>query len=145
MMIEASRMPVRERNEKPLELDGWLEGLSYDEVMSNGVRTREISDAQRRYPVIRPLFERLKRDQKKLRSAAKTDRLSIDQADPIIRLLRVVALANHAFGDETMATEWLKSPNPALHNRLPIDMAESDLGAREVEAVLDRFQHGDYA
>jgi putative toxin-antitoxin system antitoxin component (TIGR02293 family) len=145
MAVEASEMPTRALSEKQVELDGWLEGLSYDVVVSQGVRTREISDAQRRHPVIRPLIERLKLNQGKQRSKARTDRLSIDEADPIIRLLRVVALANHAFGDEAMATEWLKSPNPALHNRLPVDMAESDLGAREVEAVLERFQHGDYA
>ena len=35
-------------------------------------------------------------------------------------------------------------PNPALKNRIPIDLVQSDAGAREVEDALSRFMHGDY-
>jgi uncharacterized protein (DUF2384 family) len=59
----------------------------------------------------------------KRRLAAKA-KLKLEEADAIGRLLRVDALAQWAFGDETMAL---------------------DAGAREVEALLFRFVAGDYS
>ncbi|MGL4234866.1 antitoxin Xre/MbcA/ParS toxin-binding domain-containing protein, partial [Tabrizicola sp.] len=33
---------------------------------------------------------------------------------------------------------------PSLGDRIPIEMAQTDIGAREVEAVLLRMAHGVY-
>ena len=68
--------------------------------------------------------------------------LKLDEADGIARLLRVAAMARRVFGDNALADEWLRSANPALDNEVPIHMARSDLGGREVEAVLGRIEHG---
>ena len=68
--------------------------------------------------------------------------LKIDEADAIARLLRVVALARKVFDSDALADEWLRSANPALDNHIPIRMARTDLGGREVEAVLGRIAHG---
>jgi putative toxin-antitoxin system antitoxin component (TIGR02293 family) len=40
------------------------------------------------------------------------------------------------------AEVWLTEPNPALGGEIPIQMARTDIGAREVEAVLGRLAHG---
>ena len=68
--------------------------------------------------------------------------LKIDEADGIARLLRVLAQARNVFEDVARADEWLRSPNPALDGHIPIRMARTDLGGREVEAVLGRIAHG---
>jgi len=68
--------------------------------------------------------------------------LKIEEADPIARLLRVVGMARRVFGDDALADEWLRAPNPALDKHIPIHMTRSDLGGREVEAVLGRIKHG---
>ena len=34
--------------------------------------------------------------------------------------------------------------NPALHDRIPIEMAETDAGAREVEVILTHIAYGDF-
>lgn len=70
--------------------------------------------------------------------------LKIDEADSIARLLRVRDHALKVFEDADLAEEWLTLPNPELGNEIPIQMARTDVGAREVEAVLTRFEHGVY-
>jgi putative toxin-antitoxin system antitoxin component (TIGR02293 family) len=78
------------------------------------------------------------------RRLANHDMLKVPEADAIARLLRVTEAAKKTFGDADFATQWLNLPNPVLKNRIPIDMAETDAGARDVEAALMHFAHGDY-
>ena len=50
-----------------------------------------------------------------------------------------------AFKTLEAADQFLDLPNPALGNRIPRAMAQTEKGAQEVVAVLSRFMHGDYA
>lgn len=76
------------------------------------------------------------------RRLSKRERLKLEESDGIARLLRVIAHANRVFEDEELAEEWLRSPNPALDDEVPMSMARTDVGAREVEGVLSRIEHG---
>lgn len=76
------------------------------------------------------------------RRLAERQILKIDEADAIARLLRVRDHARQAFEDDDLAHEWLTLPNPALKGAIPIEVARTDLGAREVDAVLGRIEHG---
>ncbi len=76
------------------------------------------------------------------RRLAKQEPLHLDEADALARLLRVVAQARDVFGNPALADEWLRSANPAFDGDVPIRMARTDLGGREVEAVLGRIAHG---
>ena len=58
--------------------------------------------------------------------------------------LSIEELARWAFRDEAAAKLFLDLPNPALGDKVPRDLAQTEAGAREVEAVLVRFMHGDY-
>ncbi|SRR6266508_1271202 len=78
------------------------------------------------------------------RRLANREMLKVPEADAIARLLRVTEAAKKTFGDADFATRFLNLPNPALKNRVPIDLAETDAGAREVEAILLRIAYGDY-
>jgi putative toxin-antitoxin system antitoxin component (TIGR02293 family) len=78
------------------------------------------------------------------RRLANGERLKASEADAIARLLRIIEAAEKTFGDAEFARKYLVLPNPALKDRIPIEMAETDAGAREVEAALSRFAHGDY-
>lgn len=78
------------------------------------------------------------------RRIASGENLKIEEADGIARLLRVVNAAREVFEDAALADEWLRSPNPALGDLIPIQMARTDIGGREVEAVLIRLSHGVY-
>lgn len=78
------------------------------------------------------------------RRLSENAKLRIDEADAIARILRVRATALWAFGNAQLAAQFLGLPNPALHNHVPREMAQTDAGAREVEAHLHRFVFGDF-
>lgn len=76
------------------------------------------------------------------RRIAQGENLKLEEADGLARLVRVVSLARRVFENDDLADEWLRTPNPALDDLIPIQMARTDLGGREVEAVLMRLEHG---
>jgi putative toxin-antitoxin system antitoxin component (TIGR02293 family) len=79
------------------------------------------------------------------RRIARREPLKPEEIEGILRLLRVLAHAVRVFDDPEVAEEWLRLPNPSLADEVPMDRAATDLGAREVEAVLTRIEHGVFA
>jgi putative toxin-antitoxin system antitoxin component (TIGR02293 family) len=79
------------------------------------------------------------------RRLAKGEALKPAEADGIARLLRITELATKIFRDAEFARKFLSLPNPALKDRIPIELAQTDAGAREVEAILTRIAHGVYS
>jgi putative toxin-antitoxin system antitoxin component (TIGR02293 family) len=69
-------------------------------------------------------------------------RLSPAASERAERLARVTALARQALGDEAEARAWLTEPHPLFGDRAPIEVAATDLGARQVERVLLNIEHG---
>lgn len=76
------------------------------------------------------------------RRLSNRERLKLEESDGIARLLRIIGHANKVFEDEELAEEWLRCPNPALDDEVPMTMARTDSGAREVEGVLMRLEFG---
>ena len=72
----------------------------------------------------------------------KEQRLQADESDRVFRLARIGALAETTLGNDEKAARWLRRPNRALGNRPPLDLVDSDIGARQVEEVLGRIAHG---
>jgi putative toxin-antitoxin system antitoxin component (TIGR02293 family) len=72
-------------------------------------------------------------------------RLRGDESDRVARLARIVAHAEEVLGDRKKAATWLCHANRALGGRKPIDLLDTDLGVRHVEAVLGRVAHGVYS
>jgi len=52
------------------------------------------------------------------------------------------ALASSVFGDNEQAREWLRSPQIGLGNLVPLHLLTTGAGAREVEDLLGRIEHG---
>ncbi len=70
-------------------------------------------------------------------------RLHPDESDRLIRAARIFALTSELFdGDADSARRWLKAAQPALGGSTPIEYASTDIGAREVEALIGRLEHG---
>ena len=69
-------------------------------------------------------------------------RLSSEQSDRLARVVRVVTSAEGALGDGAKAARWLRKPNRTLRGRRPLDLLDSDAGARLVEQELGRIEHG---
>jgi putative toxin-antitoxin system antitoxin component (TIGR02293 family) len=71
--------------------------------------------------------------------------LTVDEADRLLRVVRVVVGAVEALGDAEKARVWLRTPNRALRGEVPVDLLATDIGARMVERVLGRIEHGVYS
>lgn len=69
-------------------------------------------------------------------------RLAQYESDRLYRLARIVALAKHYLGNDEMATRWLRRPNRALGGSTPLQLIDTELGARTVENVLGRVAYG---
>lgn len=68
--------------------------------------------------------------------------LTPQESDRLYRIARVVAEARDTLGSTAKAREWLQTPNRALGGEKPLDLLDTDLGARQVEEVLLRLDHG---
>lgn len=70
-------------------------------------------------------------------------RLTPEESDHLIRAARVFAKALELFeGDAAAVRVWLATPAKALGGRSPLEVAESEVGAREVENLIGRLEHG---
>ncbi len=70
-------------------------------------------------------------------------RLTAEESDRLLRASRVFGRALQLFeGDLDAARSWFLAPAPALGNRTPKDFAATELGAREVENLIGRLEHG---
>lgn len=72
----------------------------------------------------------------------RTGKLRFVESERTERLARVIAAAETVWDDRNDAREWLMRPHPELGDRMPIDCALTELGARQVESLLNRLQYG---
>lgn len=69
-------------------------------------------------------------------------RLSVDESDRLLRLAMVTAIAVDILGDQREVSAWLQVPNRALGGVTPLSRMDTHVGARQVECVLGRIEHG---
>ena len=72
----------------------------------------------------------------------KSRRFSRAESERLVRFTRLFGLAYGVFGDEAAAREWLKTENPGTAGETPLSYADTEFGAREVENLLGRIEHG---
>lgn len=72
-------------------------------------------------------------------------RLSSDESDRVLRFARLLEHATDVFGDVDKARAWLKHPQYGLGGAVPLDYAETEIGAREVDNLLGRIDYGVYS
>lgn len=68
--------------------------------------------------------------------------LTAEESDRLTRAVRLAGRAEEAIGNAEKAARWLRKPNRALLGKRPLDLLESDVGARMVEQVLGRIEYG---
>jgi len=72
-----------------------------------------------------------------------TGRLSQEESERLLRLSRIYEQTVALYDRDTAgALEWLETPIPALGDQRPLDLLETEPGAREVEDVIGRISHG---
>lgn len=70
------------------------------------------------------------------------ERLSVAESEKTSRIARVLVLAEHVWRNEDGVREWMNTPLPGLQGRTPADAVQTELGAIQVEDVLNKLLFG---
>jgi putative toxin-antitoxin system antitoxin component (TIGR02293 family) len=68
--------------------------------------------------------------------------LDQNESERVIRLYSVYQKAVEVFDDEERAARWFSSHPKALGGKTPLEFMETEPGARYVEKLLGRIEHG---
>ena len=70
-------------------------------------------------------------------------RLRPEESDRLWRGEAIFAMVVDLFdGDIAAAREWLQTPQRGLGGQIPLDVAATAVGAREIERLVGRLEHG---
>jgi putative toxin-antitoxin system antitoxin component (TIGR02293 family) len=70
-------------------------------------------------------------------------RLQPDESDRALRASRLFGRTLELFeGDAATARAWLSEAQPALGGAVPLSVARTEIGEREVEDLIGRLEHG---
>ena len=76
---------------------------------------------------------------------ARRERLSDEETDRLVRVARIIALANSVFGNPGKALSWLRTESDSMGGRRPLSMLRTDTGGRLVESRLWQIDEGIFA
>lgn len=102
-----------------------------ESLKDQGLTFTEISDI-----VISPRTLKHRKSRKEKLSSVETDR--------VLRVARVVGLADRVFGSRRKALLWLRSADDRLGHRTPMQMLANESGGRLVESMLWQIDEGIY-
>jgi len=74
--------------------------------------------------------------------ADKKQPLTIEESDRAVRLLRIQTVAEDTFGSKEKAKVWLRRPLSELNGETPLDIAQTEAGARVIETILAKIAWG---
>ncbi len=81
--------------------------------------------------------------QRTLARRQREGQLNPEESDRLLRASRIFEMAVDLFeGDKDEARGWLLTSNPALAGTSPLEFTSTEVGAREVENLIGRLQHG---
>lgn len=72
----------------------------------------------------------------------KSGTLDRSESDRLVRYARILNCVSAFFQSHEAAAKWLNSPAFAFKGETPLDYADTEIGAREVEALVWRIENG---
>ncbi len=79
------------------------------------------------------------------RRVASKARLKVPEGERALRLMRLFDRAKQVFGTDENTRQWFNSRILALGRRTPLEFAQTEPGAREVENIIGRIEDGVYS
>lgn len=67
---------------------------------------------------------------------------SAAESERLLRVVRVRRLAREVFSTDAAVADWLRSPDRTLGGRSPLESLATDVGAGQVENLLQAMIHG---
>jgi putative toxin-antitoxin system antitoxin component (TIGR02293 family) len=76
------------------------------------------------------------------RKLAREETLKPDESERVLRIGKLYRRALQVFEDPERATKWFSSKPKALAGKTPLELMKTEFGARLVEDLLGRIEHG---
>jgi putative toxin-antitoxin system antitoxin component (TIGR02293 family) len=103
-------------------------------ALAHVTRTGSFSETEIQHFII-PARTRRHRQQRR-------ERLTVEESDRLVRLTRIQALAEDVFGNTAKANTWLRDPLAELNGNPPLELAQTEAGARVIEQILAKIDWG---
>jgi putative toxin-antitoxin system antitoxin component (TIGR02293 family) len=115
-------------------------------VIQTGLLVRELKDLQESLAMpMEKLVPMLGISKATLHRRIAGGRLAPAESGRVVRFARLMGKAVEVMESEENARRWLTSPQFGLGGAVPLDYAETEVGAREVEDLLGRIEYGVYS
>ena len=72
----------------------------------------------------------------------KEGRLKTDESERVLRIAKLYEKALEVLEDPELARQWFKMPAKGLGGKTPLQYADTEPGAQEVEELLGRIEYG---
>jgi putative toxin-antitoxin system antitoxin component (TIGR02293 family) len=72
----------------------------------------------------------------------KEGRFKTDESERVLRIAKLYEKALDVLEDDEITRQWFKMPAKALGGRTPLEYADTEPGAQEVEDLLVRIEYG---
>ena len=116
------------------------------QVLRVGLPVHELDDLQASLGVsMETLFPILGISKATLHRRKAEGRLDQAESDRVVRFARLMGKASEVLESEEHARQWMTSPQFGLDGAVPLEYAETEVGAREVEDLLGRIEYGVYS
>jgi putative toxin-antitoxin system antitoxin component (TIGR02293 family) len=73
---------------------------------------------------------------------SKRERLSRDESDRVVRILRIITFGERLFHEPDRFWRWFRSPMRRFDSRSPLQMLQTEAGARVVDELLIGLDEG---
>jgi putative toxin-antitoxin system antitoxin component (TIGR02293 family) len=130
---------------KPVQVSGFAEGPATFHVEDNRADTNALAALSRHGYSEDEIFALVVPKRTLARRRAANEPLTIEETDKALRLERIAEQADRVFGEAEKAQRWLRKPKRELKGETPLAYLASEAGARAVEEMLFRIEHGIFA
>lgn len=114
--------------------------------IQQGLRFRELQELQSGIDLpLEQLAGKLSISRSTLQRRKAAGRLTAQESDKVVRFARLLRLAADLFGSVEKGRAWLKFPQRGLGGAVPLDYAQTEIGAQEVEKLLGRIKYSVYS
>jgi len=73
---------------------------------------------------------------------SRREKLTVEESDRVLRVIRVLSLAESVYASRERALAWLRKPHARLDQRAPLSLLNTDTGSRIVEEQLIQIDEG---
>jgi putative toxin-antitoxin system antitoxin component (TIGR02293 family) len=132
-------------SKKPVIFTGFSESAVAFGATSARVKPAALTDLARHGYSEDEIFALVVPKRTLARRKAADEPLTVEETDKALRLARIAVQSERVFGEPEKAHRWLRKAKRELKGETPLAYLASEAGARVVEEMLHRIEHGMFA